>query len=403
MINNRPIDTSLAFAFVILVLFGIAMVSSVSVYESYQLTEEMVNQGYLDEPSNGFYLWRHFQRVVIAIPLFLLGMVLPLTFWKKAALPLFIISWLLLIALFIPGIGATYGSANSWIDLPFLPSIQPVEMVKLGLIFYLAVWMEKRQEVVRSFQYGFIPFTILLSMVVVLLAMQPDFGSVLVITSIATVMLFAAGGSSIHITLGGFMAAAMAYPIIMSREHVYKRFVTFLNPEIDPLGIGFQIKQALIAIGSGGVFGVGFGKSIQKFGYLPEVQGDTIFAATAEELGFIRMTFVVCVYAFIAYRGYYAATHAKDRFSMLVAVGITSWFAFQTIINMGVNLSLLPLTGITLPFVSYGGSSMLSNMLGAGILLNISRDASGTSPLAIRRHKKSQTGRSSQLRRRLRP
>ena len=142
------------------------------------------------------------------------------------------------------------------------------------------------------------------------------------------------------------------------------------------LGDSFStIKQALIAIGNGGFFGVGFGKSVQKFGYLPEVQGDTIFAAAAEELGFIRIVILVICYAVIAWRGYHIARRAPDRFSMLVAAGITSWITFQAIVNMGVNLAILPLTGLTLPFVSYGGSSLITTLIGVGILLNISRYA----------------------------
>ena len=383
--RKTTIDTPLAIVIFCLVIFGIIMISSVSVYESYQLTSSMVDQGLRDEPSNSFYLWRHFLRAFLSVPIWLFAMYLPLKFWKKAALPFFVITILMLIALFLPGIGANYGTSTSWINLPLLPSVQPAELAKLSLIFYLAVWMEKRQELVRSFQYGFIPFTILLSSVVVLLAMQPDFGSVLVISTIAATMFFAAGGSSLHIVGGGLMAAAMAYPIIMSKEYIRNRFLTFLNPELDPLNIGFQIKQALIAIGSGGVFGVGFGKSIQKFGYLPEVQGDTIFAAAAEELGFLRIAFLVLAYLFIAYRGYKIAGNAADRFSMLIATGITSWFVFQAIINMGVNLAILPLTGLTLPFVSYGGSSLIVNMLAAGILLNISRYAETGTNFANRR------------------
>jgi len=383
--RKATIDIPLAIVVFCLVIFGIIMISSVSVYESYQLTSGMVSQGLRAEPSNSFYLWRHFWRALLSIPIWIFAIYFPLKYWKKAALPFFVITILLLIALFLPGIGANYGTSTSWINLPFLPSVQPAEMAKLGLIFYLAVWMEKRQELVRSFQYGFIPFTILLSSVVVLLAMQPDFGSVLVIAIIAASMFFAAGGSSLHIMAGALMAAAIAYPIIMSKEYIRNRFLTFLNPELDPLNIGFQIKQALIAIGSGGVFGVGFGKSIQKFGYLPEVQGDTIFAAAAEELGFIRIGFLVLAYAFIAYRGYIIAGDAKDRFSMLIATGITSWFAFQAIINMGVNLAILPLTGLTLPFVSYGGSSLMISMLAAGILLNISRYAETGKNFANRR------------------
>jgi cell division protein FtsW len=311
-------------------------------------------------------------------------MYFPLRYWKASALPFFAISVLLLVALFLPGVGANYGTSTSWIDLPFLPSIQPAELAKLALIFYLALWMEKRQELVHTFQYGFFPFTIILSIVVVLLARQPDFGSVLVISLISASMFFAAGGSFLHIAGGGLMAAILATPIILSKEYIRNRFLAFLDPTIDPLNIGFQIKQALIAVGNGGLFGVGFGKSVQKFGYLPEVQGDSIFAATAEEMGFLRTGLIIFAYAFIAWRGYKIALHAKDRFSMLVAAGITSWFVFQAIINIGANLSLLPLTGITLPFISYGGSSMLITMLAAGILLNISRHAE-TIPSVVRR------------------
>jgi cell division protein FtsW len=385
MPKQPQIDRVLAIVVFCLLIFGIIMISSVSVYESYQLTNGMVKQGLMSEPTNSFYLWRHFWRAMVAIPVWIFCIYFPLKFWKKAALPLFVISIFLLIALFLPGIGSNYGTSTSWINLPFFPSIQPAEIIKLTLIFYLAVWMEKRQELVRSFQYGFIPFTVLLSVVVILLAMEPDFGSVLVIAVIAASMFFAAGGNILHIFTGGLFAAILAYPIIMSKEYIRNRFLAFLNPDLDPLNIGFQIKQALIAIGSGGIFGVGFGKSIQKFGYLPEVQGDTIFAAAAEELGFIRILFLILAYSIIAFRGYKIASHASDRFSMLIAIGITSWFAFQAIINMGVNLAILPLTGLTLPFVSYGGSSLIVNMIGAGILLNISRYAETTTYFTNRR------------------
>jgi len=376
--RKRQFDTVLAVVIFSLVLFGIVMISSVSVYESYHLTSDMARRGLLDEATNSFYLWRHVWRALLSVPLCIFMMYFPINIWKKMALPLFVGALLLLIALFLPGIGANYGTSTSWISVPFLPSLQPAEFVKLALIFYLAVWMEKRQEHVQTFQYGFVPFTILLSLVMVLLALQPDFGSVLVISIIAVSMFFAAGGNLFHIFGGALLAAVMAYPIIMSKEYIRNRFMVFFDPSIDPLNISFQIKQALIAVGSGGLFGVGFGKSIQKFGYLPEVQGDTIFAAAAEELGFIRIAFLVIAYLVIAYRGFSIANRAPNRFTMLVAVGITSWFVFQTIINIGVNLALLPLTGLTLPFVSYGGSSLIANMMGAGVLLNISRYAENT-------------------------
>ncbi len=379
--RKRHFDTVLAATIFCLVLFGVVMISSVSVYESYQLTSNIGEQ----QATNSFYLWRHVWRALLSIPLCIFMIYFPINIWKKAALPLFIGSIFLLLLLFLPGIGANYGTSTSWINIPIIPSLQPAEFVKLALIFYLAVWMEKRQELVQSFQYGFIPFTILLSSVVVLLALQPDFGSVLVISIIAASMFFAAGGNILHIFGGGLLAAAMAYPIIMSKEYIRNRFMTFLDPSIDPLNTGFQIKQALIAVGSGGLFGVGFGKSIQKFGYLPEVQGDTIFAAAAEELGFVRIVFLIVAYLIIAYRGFGIANRASNRFSMLVATGITGWFVFQAVINIGVNLALLPLTGLTLPFVSYGGSSLIANMMGAGVLLNISRYAQEKTHTSYRR------------------
>lgn len=381
----QPVDRVLAITIFALVIFGIVMISSVSVYESYQLTEGMTKNGLLEAPTNSFYLWRHMGRVVVSMVLWVVAMMVPLVVWKKAALPLFGVALLLLIALFLPGVGANYGTSTSWILIPVIGSLQPAEFTKLALIFYLAVWMEKRQEIVHSLSHGFFPFTVILSVVVFLLALQPDFGSILVIAIIAASMFFAAGGSILHILGGGAVAALGAFPIIMNKDYIRNRFLAFLDPTLDPLNIGFQIKQALIAIGSGGWFGVGFGKSIQKFGYLPEVQGDTIFAAAAEELGFIRITFLVVAYLIIAYRGYSIANRANNRFSMLVAVGITSWLTFQAIINIGVNIAILPLTGLTLPFVSYGGSSLMANLLAAGVLLNISRYAEAQTHFTDRR------------------
>lgn len=381
----QPVDRILAITIFALVIFGIVMISSVSVYESYQLTEQMTKSGLMEAPTNSFYLWRHIGRVLVSVLLCGFALATPLVLWKKSALPFFVLCLLLLISLFLPGVGANYGTSTSWILIPVVGSLQPAEFMKLALIFYLALWMEKRQEIVHSFQHGFIPFTFLLTMVVFLLAFQPDFGSILVISIIAASMFFAAGGSILHILGGGAVAAMLAYPIIISKEYIRNRFLAFLDPTLDPLNIGFQIKQALIAIGSGGWFGVGFGKSIQKFGYLPEVQGDTIFAATAEELGFIRIAFLVLAYLLIAYRGYSIANRANNRFSMLVAVGITSWFTFQAIINIGVNIAILPLTGLTLPFVSYGGSSLMANLLAAGVLLNISRHAEAQTHFTDRR------------------
>jgi len=359
---------------VVLTFFGLAMIASVSVFESYQITSRLVNQGIQEAPSNSFYLWRSFIHVVVALIAMGLTAVIPYRMWERLALPLFGATLLLLIGVFIPGINAGYGTASSWIRIGFIPSIQPSEFLKLTLIFYLAIWLQKREQLIGTWKEGFIPFASVLLLATILVALQPDLGSFLVLSAIAVVMFFVAGGNIFHVVLGGGIAAIMGLPIILEKEYIRNRFRAFLRPDDPAIAetIGFQIKQALIAVGSGGVFGVGYGKSIQKFGYLPEVQADMIFSAMAEELGFLRLLIIIGMFGILIWRGYQIGQEAPDRFGFLVATGITTWIAVQTILNIGVNLSLFPLTGLTLPFISYGGSSLLANLMAVGILLNIS-------------------------------
>lgn len=386
---------------IVLTLFGLAMIASVSVFESYQITERLASQGLRDAPSNSFYLLRSFVHVIIGLMAMGVTMMIPYRLWERLAFPMFIASLLMLIAVFIPGIRADYGTARSWLYIGSF-SLQPSELIKLTLIFYLAVWLQKREQLIGTFKEGFLPFAILLTLSTMLIALQPDLGSFLVITSIAVGMFFIAGGNFFHLVLGGTIAAIMGLPVILSQEYIRNRFRAFLQPDNASIAetIGFQIKQALIAIGSGGLFGVGYGKSIQKFGYLPEVQADTIFAAMAEELGFMRLLIILSLFSIFVYRGYRIALDAPDRFGTLVATGITTWIAFQTLLNFAVNLALFPLTGITLPFISYGGSSLVSLLLAIGILLNISSYSLQESVTARRTKRKSAQ---KLLRRRLRP
>ncbi|MBT3835363.1 cell division protein FtsW [Candidatus Peribacteria bacterium] len=366
-------DTLLLGVTIGLTLFGLAMIASVSVYESFQITTQHVNQGILDEPNNSFYLIRNFWHVITGLGIMLFLATIPYRLWEKLALPLFLISLGLLVSLFIPGIGADYGTARSWISVGPI-SLQPSEFTKLTLILYLAVWLQKREQLIQTLEQGFFPFAILLSVTTLLVAMQPDLGSVLVIVSIAVTMFFIAGGNIVHIVVGAAASISVALPLILSKAYIRARFLAFIRPDDPSISetIGFQINQALIAVGSGRFFGQGYGKSIQKFGYLPEVQSDTIFAAMGEELGFIRMLIILTLFSTLVIRGFKAATQAPDRFGLLVAAGISTWIGFQTVINMCVNLSLLPLTGITLPLISYGGSSHWALLASIGILLNIS-------------------------------
>ncbi|MDD3896346.1 MAG: putative peptidoglycan glycosyltransferase FtsW [Candidatus Peribacteraceae bacterium] len=370
----KRLDLLLCGITVVLAFFGLAMIASVSVFESYQITQRLVDQGVRDIPGNSFYLIRSSVHTFTGLAAMCVIMVIPYHTWKKLALPLFGITLLLLMAVFIPGIGADYGTAHSWLRIGFLPSIQPSEFLKLTLVFYLAVWLQKREQLVGTMKEGFLPFATLLIISTILVALQPDLGSFLVLSGIAITMFFIAGGNVLHMLLGGAIAGILGLPIILNKSYIRNRFRAFVSPN-DPSiaeSIGFQIKQALIAIGSGGFFGVGYGKSVQKFGYLPEVQADTIFAAMAEELGFVRLLIILGMYSIFVWRGYHIARTAPDRFGFLVATGITTWVAVQTILNIAVNVSLFPLTGITLPFISYGGSSLLALLMGVGVLLNIS-------------------------------
>ncbi len=369
----RRLDFLLCGITVVLTFFGLAMIASVSVFESYQLTQRLVDQGLRDVPSNSFYLIRSSIHTFIGLMVMGVTMLIPYRTWEKLALPLFGITLFLLLAVFIPGIGADYGTSYSWLRVAGM-SLQPVEYFKLAFVFYLAVWLQKREQLVGTFHDGFLPFATLLVVSTVLVAIQPDFGSFLILAGIATTMFFVAGGNVFHMLLGGSIACVLGLPIILNKEYIRNRFLAFLSPD-DPSiteSIGFQIKQALIAIGSGGFFGVGYGKSIQKFGYLPEVQADMIFAAMAEELGFIRLLIILGMYGIFVWRGYRIALNAPDRFGFMLATGITTWIGLQASINIAVNLALFPITGLTLPFISYGGTSLTALLGAVGILLNIS-------------------------------
>lgn len=378
-------------------LFGLAMIASVSVYQSYQLTQRFVELGTGEMPSNAFYLWRSFLHMLIALSALCVTSVIPYHVWQRFARVLFLGNLVLLVTLFIPGLGNEYGTARSWLQLGF-STVQPSEFLKLTLVFYLAVWLQKKESLISTFREGFVPFAVLLCLSTFLVAIQPDLGSFLVFSALASIMFFVAGGNVFHLFLGGAMAGVLGLPIILNKEYIRNRFTVFLHILFHPgdqtyrEGIGFQIYQALIAIGSGGLFGVGYGRSIQKFGYLPEVQSDTIFAAMAEELGFLRLLIVLGLYGFFVYRGFRIARNAPDRFGLLVATGITASIACQTLLNISVNLSLLPITGVTLPFISYGGSSLVTTLASVGVLLNISMHSTQEEAVVRRRTRQSYVG-----------
>ncbi len=377
--SRFPVDQTLAVIVFTLAVFGLIMISSASVYESHQVyinnPELGRDCGDITVNCNDFYFWRQARNIAIALPFWLIATSIPYLFWRKIALPFFVVSVLLLFALFIPGLSTGYGTAQSWLNIPILNSIQPAELAKLGMIFYFARWMERRRDQIATVGEGFTPFAIILGIVAVPLVLQPDFGTTLVVAFTATAIYFAAGGRLKHIFTGGIIASMLAafMVVVFDMQYVKNRFAAFLDPSLDPEGIGFQVKQSLIAVGKGGFFGQGLEGATQRFGYLPEVQSDSIYAASAEAFGFFGSVVIVGLFLAIAYRGFRIAARAPDRFGQLAAVGLSTALAGQAFIHIGVNLALLPLTGITLPFVSYGGSSLFVSFIMAGILLNISK------------------------------
>ncbi|MCD5385311.1 FtsW/RodA/SpoVE family cell cycle protein [Candidatus Gracilibacteria bacterium] len=386
---KKNVDYKLFFTVLLLIIFGMIMISSVSVYSSFRVTNIMANNGYIENAYNYFYVLRNIGHVIIS--LILLGIVVKIKYstFEKYSKYIFGIAVILLLIVLI--IGATYKGAKGWINIPGIPfNIQPTEFLKISLILFFASFLKQYKGYLENFKKGYLPFMGYLSLIVLLVALQPDFGTIMVIVPVTIIMYFYAGINIKHLAstiVVGILLILSVYTAgdydketgknLNTLGYITNRIDNFLTNNKDAINnktINYQTEQALIAIGSGGFSGLGFGSSIQKFGYLPEVQGDFIFSVIIEELGFIGGIILIGMYLFIGYRGFYIASRVKDLFAKYTAVGISSRILIQAFINIGVNLNIIPLTGITLPFISYGGSSLLSLVLGLAILLNISRD-----------------------------
>lgn len=291
--------------------------------------------------------------------------------WSKVVL---IICFVLLVLVLIPGVGLVRGGARSWIGVGAF-SIQPSEFMKIAMIAFLAKYLSENQKKITSLRKGLIPSLSLVFFAFGMIMLQPDLGTGTVMVGTCMVMIFVAGGRILHFVGLGMLGVAGFVALIASAPYRIKRITSFLDPWQDPLGSGFQIIQSLYAIGPGGLLGLGLGKSRQKFFYLPEPQTDFIFAILAEELGFIGGSLVILLFALLLWRGVRIALGAPDLFGSFLAIGIISMIAIQVFINIGVVIGLMPVTGITLPFLSYGGSSLTLMLMAVGVLLNISRYA----------------------------
>lgn len=282
------------------------------------------------------------------------------------ALPLLIIALISLLMVFIPGIGAGAKGANRWIDLRFF-RLQPAEFVKLTLAIYLAAWFSNKEK------ERFLAFCLLVGTVLVLVLLEPDLGTASIILAQAAVIYFLSGGSIKHFIVSLPIIGLIWALVIKIEPYRATRLISFLNLNKSFDNIDYHVKQILIALGSGGLYGLGIGNSRQKYGYLPESMTDAIFPIIAEELGFIGANILILLFIIIVWRGFSIAIKAKDIFGRLLAAGIISFLGMQIIINLGAMTAFFPLTGVPLPFISYGGSALLIDMASVGILLNISK------------------------------
>ena len=363
--ENKKMDRVLLFIILTLTVFGLIMVASAGVF--YATTR-------FGDP-NYFIKHQFLYGFLLGMPVLYLFSKIDYHFWKKVSVPMFLLSLIGLILVFIPGIGSNAYGASRWINLGPI-SFQPSEMVKLSLILYLGAWLESRGgEKIKDIYEGMLPFLFILAIAGFLIIKQPDTGTLGVIILIAMSMFFVSGANIAHIftmfAVGGLGLAIL----IAVAPYRMNRFLVFLNPEHDPQGVGYQINQALLAIGSGGIFGLGLGHSRQKFNFLPEPIGDSIFAIIGEELGLLGAGIVVVLFTLFALRAIKIAKSAPDDFGKIVAVGIVAWVVFQAFVNIAAITALMPLTGIPLPFISYGGTSFIFLMAAMGILLNISKQS----------------------------
>ncbi|MEA3463833.1 MAG: putative lipid II flippase FtsW [Patescibacteria group bacterium] len=354
-------DKSLIITIGIIIVFGLIMLSSASSIIAYA------------EKGDSYYFLKHqLIGLFLGLIVFWFFSLVDYHRWKKYAFGFLIFSIVLLLLVFIPGLSAKWGSARSWINI-FGFSLQPSEFVKLSFLLYLAAWLESRGKRLEDFHQGIGPFVVVLAVISVLMIKQPDIGTLSIIAITSLIVYFIGRGSIKHILVMLILAILGFALMVQFSPYQMNRFKCLMEPNYDSRGVCYQVNQSLIAVGSGGIFGRGLGASRQKYMYVPQIQGDSIFAIIAEETGLIFSGALVILYIFLFYRGYLTAIKAPDDFGRILAIGIVSWIVLQAMVNIGGMINLLPMTGVPLPLVSYGGSAMLASLAALGILVNISK------------------------------
>ncbi|MBW1816350.1 MAG: putative lipid II flippase FtsW [Deltaproteobacteria bacterium] len=352
-------DLTILVPVLLLLAVGLVLVYS----SSNHLAEHRLGDSY-------FYLKRQVLFCLIGVTLMLLAKHIPYTLYAKLAYPLLAVSLGFLILLHIPGVGHTVNHACRWLRVGGF-SFQPSELAKFSLCIYLAYSMAKKATYMDSFSRGLAPHLVIAGVFMLLIAMEPDFGTAAIIGAWVLTLLFVGGARFRYLLVIFAVLAALSYWMIRRADYRIERLLAFFNPWEDPAGIGYQIIHSFLAFGSGGIFGAGLGASKQKLFYLPEPHTDFILSIAAEELGLVGVAVIVAVFGFLIYRGLRVALEARDLFATYLALGLMFLLGLQVVINMAVVMGLLPTKGLSLPLISYGGSSLIINLAGIGILLNI--------------------------------
>ncbi|OCL28123.1 stage V sporulation protein E [Orenia metallireducens] len=361
MYKKAP-DFIVFFVIITLLCIGVVMVfSSTSISSSQKYNDSF------------YFLKRQLMWSIIGIGVMIFFMRFDYHQYIKWAPKILLGSIVLLILVLIPGIGKSVKGSSRWIDLGPLPPLQVSEIAKVSMVIYMSRFLALKNKEVKDFWKGLVPALLVLGVVFGLILMEPDLGTAVTIGGTVFVMLLASGARWSHLIGLGSLSIPAVFYMIITAPYRLKRLLSFLDPWKDPLGSGFHIIQSLYALGSGGLFGLGLGRSRQKFFYLPEPGTDFIFSVLGEELGFVGTSTVILLYFVFAWRGLQIALQAEDLFGCLISVGITTMITLQAMVNLAVVSGSMPVTGITLPFISYGGSSLVFMLAGVGILLNVSR------------------------------
>ncbi len=368
--ERHPPAYPLLLAVIALVAGGVVMVYSASSVRAYIAS---------DDP--GLYGMQQALWAAIGLAAMLVMSRLDFRLLRYLAIPAYLGMLVVLVAVLIPGIGVDVNGSRRWIPLPVIGSVQPAEIAKLAICLYLAHWLDRRGRAANGFWHGFIPFALLVGPGFVLIALEPDLGTAGVYIAAALAIFFMSGANLIYLSATGAAVLAGAVFMVSNTSYQLQRVQSFFDPFRDPLHTGYNSVQALLALALGGITGLGLGGSRQKYLYLPAPSTDFIFAIIGEEWGLIGTLAVLALFVVIAYQGYRIAINAPDTFSGLLAAGLTTWLVVQACINMMVVTALLPVTGIPLPFISYGGSALIINLVAVGILLSISRETNETGSL----------------------